>query len=369
VTTPADSDRVLLALRFGWALAEVRGRLRNPHWDQSPSRPALPLSDERSWPEQTIETEKIANALADKLGLDVRHNDDGAKPSFQLIEFSEALRESAGSEREKAKWDEFSLFLWGWDARNQDTLAAESFAIASAYQLGRGLAETFWAIDPDVHDPKNPASVLHLLGPGREQIFSQLLPRLSAYFAPSTTAAVQTSFGAWAKVAEDGLFEGRSGLVLDALHKQLKVWHDLLLVGQDPDALVSSKDVLEPARRIGPVLRAFLPEVSLGLASLTAAIGAAVLFALGTENHWIAAVLSVISFFGVTSAGALAKVKDEAHSLFTQLRQAMNTDLAKEAVTLPPAHAYLDPKRGLFQQGPRERALAELSPSTTQAPG
>src|SRR5690348_10891393 len=74
----SDSSRVLCALRLGWAIAEVRGRLK-----QGPPAKAaegatmsrddhvLPLGRERSWLEQTIETESVAGALAETLCLDV----------------------------------------------------------------------------------------------------------------------------------------------------------------------------------------------------------------------------------------------------------------------------------------------------------
>src|SRR6266540_3205994 len=70
---PSETDQVVEALRFGWAFAEVRGRMRmgDPqHLTGARPDHALPLGDERSWLEQTIETEKVVQTLAEHLGLD-----------------------------------------------------------------------------------------------------------------------------------------------------------------------------------------------------------------------------------------------------------------------------------------------------------
>jgi len=360
VAEPPDSDDVLRALRLGWALAEVRGRLRVPNWGAAPKRQppkSLPLADERSWSEQTIETEKIADRLAGELNVESSEN---PKKQSALEMYSEKLRAAPADELGRA-WANVSEFLWTWDAEIQDTLATRSFAVASGYQLGRGLSEVYWALDTKITDPNNMCSARFLLGPGRLRAFERLLPRLSAYFTSTTLAVVQASLTAWGQVANDGLFEAKPVEVRDALHEQLRVWHDLLLVGQAPEARVRSEDLVSRARRIRPVLRAFVPEALLGLASLTLAVLAALLFAIGTWNHAIAPVLSVFSVFGVTSVGALAKAKNSANSLFVQLRVVLDIDLVKEAVTLPPAQFYLDsePKR-LGRATARERALEEL---------
>jgi hypothetical protein len=376
MVAPPDADDVLLGLRLGWAVAEVRGGLHDGSTAPAPRRPdrALPLSDERGWAEQTIETEEVLCHLAQTLKVDF--NMDGGQSetaSERLRRLSKELasaRAHGDERRTEVTWGNAAEFFYLWDAKIQDELAAGSFAVASAYQLGRGLAEIYWMLDPAATEETDPRSVRVLLGSVRQQAFARLLPRLSAYFPESGSTAVAASVLAWARAAEDGLFQ-EDATVVEALHEQLRVWHDLLLVGQAPEARVGTKDLLSRARRIGPVLRAFIPEVSIGLLSLAAAGVAAALFALGKGNAALAPVLSVVSFFGVTGAGALAKAKGEAHTLFDRLRLAMNADLLKESVTLPPARAYLDEERrgrGPLGPAPKDRAMQELEATRSQSP-
>jgi len=76
-----------------------------------------------------------------------------------------------------------------------------------------------------------------------------------------------------------------------------------------------------------------------------AAGAAAALFAVGGVSHAVAPTLTILGGFGVTSVGALARAKNDAHSLFAQLHQAMNVDLATWELTVLPAQAYLDAGR------------------------
>jgi hypothetical protein len=363
-----DSDRVLRALRFGWALAETRGRLRSgpPAGQQTAGRPghALPLSDERTWREQTIETEMVVITAASELGLDsplseLSGQGGNGTACGRLEDLSRALgadRKAANEEHEAVHWEELCEFLYAWDAKIQDTLAADSFAVASGYQLGRGLAETYWALQPGHVAASDPASAAFLLGAGRMTALGRLLPRLSAYFQPSVAAAVEVSVGAWAKAAANGVLDSAAGV--GELHEQVRIWHDVLLVGQPPAARLDPSKLLKRARTLRPLLRAFVPEATIGLLSLAAALGAAALFALGSGNEAVAPILSVLTVFGVTSAGAIAKAKNQANGLFDELRQTMNLDLLEEAITRPPARPYLDSDT---KDQPKRPALGQRS--------
>src|SRR5215471_12630258 len=74
---PADSEMVLTALRFGWCLAEVRGRSRpggpQPPADVLPDREGhvLPLRVERTAPELRIEAQVVLQKLAGDLAVDM----------------------------------------------------------------------------------------------------------------------------------------------------------------------------------------------------------------------------------------------------------------------------------------------------------
>lgn len=375
---PPDKQRVLRALRLGWALAETYGRLRRggPLSELTPTRRehALPLGDERSWREQTIETETIVARVAERLGLDFELSElserygDG-KAASRLAELSRAIhaaRKASRSAEIDVRWDEIAELLYHWDARIQDTLAADSFAVASGYQLGRGLAEIYWGLESRAH-ADDQRSWEFLLGRSRLEQLERLLTRLAAYFEPGTANGIKASLEAWEDVAHDRTIRS-SAETLNALHEQLRVWHDVLLVGQVPEARIAPQDMLKRARRLTPVLRSFVPEASLGLLSLASALAAAVLFAVGNESHAIAPVLSVLSFFGVTTAGTGVKAKNAAHSLFAQLRQAMDADLIKQALTLPPAHAYLDLGGGPLEHRRQRQEVRSLMETTAALP-
>src|SRR5262249_42785562 len=75
-----------------------------------------------------------------------------------------------------------------FDTHIQDTLAAKSDTVVCGYQLGRALAECYWAMDPTAEDGW--ASWSFLLGAERHNEIGRLLGRLSAYFHTYTAPAV-----------------------------------------------------------------------------------------------------------------------------------------------------------------------------------
>jgi hypothetical protein len=349
-----ETEGVHAALRLGWAIAETRGRLRRgpPHEATAVAREGhgLPLAGERSWSEQTIETQTVARALAEKLSLDVplaRLSGFGrgrGKVADRLTDVAIELanaREAGDEAAVGSSWESAARLLYAWDAKIQDELAGRSYSVASGYQLGRALAETYWALDAGA-EPGKADSWTFLLGSERATAIGQLVRRLSSFFLPLTPGAIGASVSAWAHVAADSSLP-KQPATADALHEQLHVWHDLLLTGQPPESLLPRESVLKRARRIGPVLQAFLPEFAVGIGSMLAAALAAGLFLGGGGRvHWLAGVLAVMSFFGITGSGALAKIKGEAHALYGELQTSLKLDAIREAVTLPPARVFLD---------------------------
>ena len=49
-------------------------------------------------------------------------------------------------------WTQLTQTLFYFDAQVQDTLSSTSDTQATAYLLGRGLAEAYWALDPAAGD-------------------------------------------------------------------------------------------------------------------------------------------------------------------------------------------------------------------------
>src|SRR5439155_13601811 len=138
-------------------------------------------------------------------------------------------------------------FLYAWDAKIQDTLASDSFAVASGYQLGRGLAEIYWELDPDDAGDYT-ASWQRLLGNVRLTALRRLVARLSAYFEPLTATAVAASLSAWAGVATNGSTRDAPDTRV-ALHTQILIWHDLMITAEPPQSMIGRQSALARARR------------------------------------------------------------------------------------------------------------------------
>src|SRR5437764_22446 len=135
VEKPVDADAVSNALRLGWQIAELRGRF----WRRINS-------------------------------LDPVHH--------QIVALTR---------------EDFAAFVFAWDARVQDQLAAVSYSQCSAYQLGRGLAEVSWQLDAGVSAADDPHGWQFLLGEARLRQLGRLMDGLSSYFGPMTVAAVKNS--------------------------------------------------------------------------------------------------------------------------------------------------------------------------------
>ena len=157
-------------MRLGWAIAELRGRLY--FGEKDPGRlvtshlvrtdHALPLGTERSPAEQLIETRAVVRALAERTGLELSgaqiKDNEGKLPegdqadstaAERVLQLSRLPRQSDADWHKK--WETFTEGLYQWDGDIQDYLGAASFGESSAYQLGRGLAECSWGLDPVPH--------------------------------------------------------------------------------------------------------------------------------------------------------------------------------------------------------------------------
>lgn len=96
------------AVRAGWLMAELRGRLRpggpspeTPHLDRADH--VLPLPSERTPTEQVIETRRALAALATALGVSVPPPSSGASSFLhQLEDASKALDGARGASDDAA---------------------------------------------------------------------------------------------------------------------------------------------------------------------------------------------------------------------------------------------------------------------------
>ena len=356
---PSDADRVLTALRLGWAVSELRGRLRpgakliEIKQLEQPQRTAhtLPLGGERTHLEQLIEAEAVVCSLAQQLEVDCDIKDfrDAVEKKSQpasdrLIELakelSRAREPNARADAQDQAWNDLARFLYRWDAKIQDQLAGSAFNVQSAYQLGRGLGEIAW-LDPTQEGKDESTSWAFVLGPRRVGTLQRLVKRLEDYFQPLTARAVSVALGEWGRTVENEQLRKN-----DLLIEQTRRWRDVLLTGLDPATLKPPQAFLDKARQVRHVLRAFWPELATAAAAVAVTAAGAALLA--TDSKWIGAVLGVLGVSGLTTSGVVAKAKTQALALVGRLRDALDAEVIVDAVVVNPNPPPQGKRLGLF---------------------
>jgi hypothetical protein len=370
--TTVELEQLRSALNLGWSIAELRGRLRYGHVEppgtvdyQFPREEfhALPIGGEHSLVEQQIATRVAVGLLADRFALNQPLPQRNEAPPDTIKALAMGLEQKleaaeknsapvrpdtfpAGSEVAKA-WEAASEAIYYWDEQIQDGLGISAELLA-AYQLGRGLAEAFWALDPDALEPDtkptlestdsppHPGSWEFLLGPRRQQMLAAYLAMLEGAFAPLTGSAVRGPLTRWCALVADRQVRNRVEPSVVALRGQLQNWRDVLLGSRDPISFAKGfgpKLAFRQALRVAQTLplETFL---LLGGIALMAAAG----YALGsdTTRTGTAVAASVLGFFGVTGAGLLARAKAQAAVLGVHLRDAFYRDIVEAQATVLP---------------------------------
>jgi hypothetical protein len=361
--SPNDSAA---ALRIGWTLAEVRGRL-DPAADQSqnpePAQPALLLdaANERSAVERQVEAVKVLAKLSKDgtTDMDVAvltfntdwASDDTAeavkalKASGMLSylaacliwsrtkkDLSPTLGSKPALDKDNAEmpatwWNRLAMFLWAWDEAIQDQFATQTFGTASSYELGRALAESYWALDPSAPEG-DPSSWSFLLGENRVDALIENCRRLAPVIGTITAGAVEATLRSWGTVASDA---GAYVQPQQMLQRQIICWRDLLVTGRDPLTMVDSHDLEKVARRPWPLFRAFGWEILLVLiGGLLIGLAAAYL------SKASATILSVLGAVGITASALVAWAKSNVQKVADRVRNAVNLDAVVQAVTKLP---------------------------------
>jgi len=399
MAVPEDDGDVVTAMRLGWNLAEVRGRNRPdaPPGAKAglPGPPchALPLHIEQSQAELRIQAQGVVATMAKKLGVDL--DKDGNSFSGAIDSQAKILagaRESAAAapagpagspvlasarggaaaapggppagspppaatsndplasnviaNDPAAQWDALEELIFKFDAHIQDTMASGPDTVACGYQLGRALAEPYWALDPTLgKTSKSPTSWWFLLGAERCSEMTRLVGRLTAYFHPYTAAAIAGSVQVWRHVAADEQWREKAD---DDLYRQIRHWYELVVMRQDPTTLVQPYALIRNFRMVKRALRIFWPELS-GAIIAAAALS---LFAGALGQHNISSLAkSAFGFIAITGfsiAGLTARFKNQAQAMVTRLRQDVYTDLVAVAITTAPPPPAPQPRQGVL---------------------
>jgi hypothetical protein len=359
-------DDAALALRMGWILAELRGRLDPdcPHAPTGVRKPPMLLLDaanERSKVERQIEATKVLSSLGsvDFLRIDINTLSGSGDGKWGLIPAGKRLKtpdmlrylvcrlitttcpeidpidatlstiEVTPDEKRTSKgywWRRVAWFLWAWDEALQDQLSAGKFGTASAYQLGRGLSESYWALNPDL--PGDSHQWAFLLGDDRVRALGDLSQRLAPVFSQYTAPAVTASVVAWGTVAKaPGLYEDP----IRALERQVLIWRDLLVTGRDPLTLVKPSRLEAVARDPRPIIKAYRWELVVALV-----LAAGLALSLTYFESQVRSVLTALAAVGITASAIESWIKAKAQSVASRVGTAVDQSVVNEAVTNAP---------------------------------
>jgi hypothetical protein len=352
---PQGQISVLDTVRAGWLMAELRGRLR-------PGGPApqgngfdrgghvLPLPSERSPTEQAIELRRVLADLAASLRAAMPPSGTPPVPFAERLEdaakaLDHARKQQDGPAAETA-WQTVAELIYAWDAAFQDALASRSIDHSRAYELGRALAEMYWALDPNAPGPAgsgasdlNPNCWEFLFGADRVTVVDERLRSLAPHYHPATASAVAATVHAWAAIAASGTLRPSkdTATVEQALRQQLTYWHELLVVDVDPETLLKPYAVLRFTKITPKVLRTFAAEIVLAAVGLG---GLVILAILTTKVHGIPGwktLAAVVGVLGISIGGVQASLKNASQSLIGRLRADLYSDLVTTAISsLPP---------------------------------
>jgi hypothetical protein len=360
-------DDAAQALRMGWVMAELRGRLdpestRAPVGEIDPPTLVLDAAGERNAVEGQIEQTKILSSLGSleltKIDISTLSREDMWDPSpapGPARTTPDMLRHlvcgliyatardkihddvhatlttdpltNAESKLGKAEWwERIQWFLWAWDEALQDQLSVYKFGTASAYELGRGLSESYWALNEDSDDSH--AQWKFLFGKDRVSALCDLCRRLAPVFSEYTAPAIVASVTRWGDVAQaPDTYDDPTGF----LAQQVLIWRDLLVTGRDPLTLVPADKLEAAARDPRPIIKAFRWEL---LAALVLAAGLALSLAYFSSEARSA--LAALAAVGISASAIVSWIKSRAQSVASRIGSAVDQSVVDEAVTRAP---------------------------------
>ena len=291
-----------------------------------------------------------AAALEQVLGLLAQ-----ASPETAAEAITRHQQELAAAARQP--WADLAELMWQFDAHIQDRLAALSQTQAIGYQLGRGLAETYWALDSSQQEGS--ASWGFLLGERRCDELSRLTGRLAAYMPEYTAPAIAGSLEVWKAVVSTPTWLGHPARADVALYNQVRRWYELVVLGQDPTTLIGPAAVIRNYRTLTRAVNLFWPQLLALILSFASLV--ALLYLVNTSGHyaWAKALTGIVAAIGLSVAGLTGTLKNSAQALTKRLRQDAYTDLVAVAVqTAPPP-----PNKSALQRALSRRTLTPVTPN------
>jgi hypothetical protein len=341
-------------------MAEVRGRNR-PNGPQGAAeilpggdRRALPLRIERTATERRIEAQGVLAALTRDFSVD--EDGDGGSYGQRLDEQAFLLAKSRAQHNPPAEpcpqWIALAELLWDLDAHIQDELTAMSEIQACGYQLGRGLAETYWALDPT--QATGARGWTFLLGEPRCKELSRLVGRLSAYMNTYTAPAVAGSIEIWKNFANSD--EPDKTSAQEALRNQIRRWYELIVLGQDSTTMIRPYDAIRSFRPLGRAIRQFWPQVAAAILGL-GFLAAFLILLTGGGNDLAKTLSALLATAGLSLGGITGVLKNSAQALLTRLKQDTYTELVTRSVTIaPPSMSKPEIRKAMSQR--------QLTPTT-----
>ncbi|HEY3732700.1 MAG TPA: hypothetical protein VGL63_02185 [Streptosporangiaceae bacterium] len=231
-------------------------------------------------------------------------------------------------------WGQLAGLIWKFDAHVQDRLTATSEKQACGYQLGRGLAETYWALDPGQAD-----GWTFLLGEDRCAELARLTGRLADYMDDYSAPAIAGSLEVWREVAATADWRVRDNdageAARQALYRQIRRWYELIVLGQDPTTLIKPYGLMRNYRTVFRAVRLFWPQFATAFLGLLVVL--IVLPKIGHAHAWAQSLSAILAALGFSLAGLTGFLKNSAQAMTKRLRQDTYTELVAIAVqTAPP---------------------------------
>jgi hypothetical protein len=359
-SSPSDLDDVRYAFRLGWAVAELRGRLRPDRYgERDPIQTRvfrrngheLPLTTERSPAEirrEVVETVEVLRAT-------VHLSDDDSKAPWERLKAALGEYEDNDADRESL-WGSLAHRFYELDANIQDALVLPA-PQAAAYQLGRGLAETYWALQLACADDVMGCWGF-VLGPERCETLSRLAARLSTYLTPEILAAIKGPLQNWSKVACEEEYRSlrenldtpkdlfRQGLLWRGLIRGEVSTANLELVDHKLGVNRKAQGVNEAWKSLKlyqTAIATLRVPLAAGILGIVLLAGGGAALASGSISPALSTLAGILGALGITSAGLYARAKAEVTSLFANLSQTIEVERVQQAAELSPIPSSSDP--------------------------